>query len=60
MVLPPYAIVASAPARIIRCRIPEELIPPMLAIAWWDWPPEVIRQNVHHFYDPVRFVEKFS
>lgn len=58
--VPPYAIVAGVPARVIRYRIPEELIPQMLSIAWWDWEPEVIRENVHHFYDPIGFVEKFS
>ena len=57
--VPPYSIVAGVPARIIRYRIPEELIPRMLSIAWWDWDLEVIRENVHHFYDPIGFVEKF-
>lgn len=58
--VPPYAIVAGVPARIIRYRIPEELIPQMLSIAWWDWEPQQIRKNVQHFYDPIKFVKKFS
>lgn len=58
--VPPYAIVAGVPARILRYRIPEELIPQMLSIAWWDWEPQVIRKKIRHFYDPVKFVKKFS
>jgi acetyltransferase-like isoleucine patch superfamily enzyme len=58
--VPPYAIVAGVPARIVRYRIPEPLIPAMLAIAWWDWEPDRIRANVRHFYDPIQFIERFS
>lgn len=58
--VPPYAIVAGVPARIVRYRIPEELIPRMLSIAWWDWELDVIRRNVTDFYDPVAFIERFS
>lgn len=58
--VPPYAIVAGVPARIVRYRIPEELVPRMLAIAWWDWELDLIRKNVTHFYDPIDFIERFS
>ena len=36
--VPPYAIVGGNPARLIRYRIPESLIPAMEGIRWWDWP----------------------
>lgn len=35
--VPPYAIVAGNPARIIRSRFSEEAINKLLQIAWWDW-----------------------
>jgi acetyltransferase-like isoleucine patch superfamily enzyme len=57
--VPPYAIVAGTPAKIIRYRVPEELIPDLLAIAWWNWPLEKIKEHMPNFYDPARFVETF-
>ena len=38
--VPDYAIVAGVPARVIRYRFPEEFIPRLLALRWWDWPDE--------------------
>ncbi|MES0872720.1 CatB-related O-acetyltransferase [Sinimarinibacterium thermocellulolyticum] len=35
--VPPYAIVAGTPARILRYRIPERLIERMLALQWWRY-----------------------
>jgi acetyltransferase-like isoleucine patch superfamily enzyme len=35
--VPPYAIVAGSPARLLRYRVPEECIEELLRIAWWDW-----------------------
>lgn len=35
--VPPYAIVAGNPARLIRYRVPEECIDDLLKIGWWNW-----------------------
>lgn len=35
--VPPYAIVAGNPARIVKYRFPQETIDELLKIAWWDW-----------------------
>lgn len=35
--VPPYAIVAGNPARVVRLRFPEADIARLLRIAWWDW-----------------------
>lgn len=40
--VPPYAIVAGVPARIIRYRFDEDVIGRLLRLRWWDWPDEVI------------------
>ena len=40
--VPPYAIVAGNPAKIVKYRLPEADIERMLALAWWDWPAEKI------------------
>jgi hypothetical protein len=37
--VPPYAIVAGNPARLVRYRFAPEQIAALLAIRWWDWPP---------------------
>ncbi|MBS0171420.1 MAG: CatB-related O-acetyltransferase [Nitrospira sp.] len=40
--VPPYAIVAGVPARVIRYRFDDATIASLLRIAWWDWPREKI------------------
>jgi virginiamycin A acetyltransferase len=44
--VPPYAIVAGNPARIIRTRFPDTTIVKLLDIAWWDWPHDKITRNL--------------
>ena len=44
--VPPYTIVGGVPAKPIRKRFPEETIAALLALRWWDWPKERIRQNI--------------
>ena len=36
--VPPYAIVAGNPARVVRSRFSEEDVERLLRAAWWDWP----------------------
>ena len=36
--VPPYAIVAGNPARVIRRRYDDEDVDRLLGAAWWDWP----------------------
>ncbi len=47
--VPPYAIVAGVPARIIRFRFPEEFIQRLLQIQWWNFPDEIIRRHFQLF-----------
>lgn len=44
--VPPYAIVAGNPAKIIRFRFDEQTISSLLDIKWWDWPIEKINNNI--------------
>jgi len=41
--VPPYAIVAGNPARVVKRRFDEETVERLLEIAWWDWPEDRIR-----------------
>ena len=43
--VPPYAIVAGVPAKIIGYRFEEDIIEKMLELKWWNWPDEVIYEN---------------
>lgn len=44
--VPPYAIVAGVPARIVRKRFNEDVIVKLLEIKWWNWSKEKITQNI--------------
>lgn len=44
--IPPYAIAVGNPARVAGFRFPPEQIAALLAIRWWDWPLERIREEV--------------
>lgn len=40
--VPPYAIVAGVPARVIKYRFPQEVIQELLELRWWDFPKDFI------------------
>jgi chloramphenicol O-acetyltransferase type B len=42
--VPPYAIVAGNPARLIRYRFGSEQIDKLLRLSWWDWTDAVIEK----------------
>ena len=44
--VPPYAIVAGNPAKLIRYRFDQDTIAALLAIAWWNWPEEEVLANL--------------
>ncbi|WP_157017446.1 CatB-related O-acetyltransferase [Mesorhizobium xinjiangense] len=43
--VPPYAIVAGNPARVVRMRFDEATVKRLLAIAWWNWPVDKVTRN---------------
>jgi len=45
--IPPYAIVGGVPARVIKYRFDEAQIKALLDIAWWNWPDEKVKSNIH-------------
>lgn len=47
--VPPYAIVAGNPARIIRPRFPQDIAEQLAELAWWDWDHETLRQALPDF-----------
>lgn len=59
--VPPYAIVAGNPAKIVKYRFSPEIIEKLLEIRWWDWPKEKMEKNVHRLLssDIEAFVKEF-
>jgi len=43
--VPPYAIVAGNPARVVRMRFDEEGVESLLRAAWWDWPIDLVTEH---------------
>jgi len=43
--VPPYAIVAGNPARVIRMRFGEEDVARLLRAAWWTWPIALVTEH---------------
>lgn len=46
----PYSIVAGVPAKKIKMRFDDKIIEALEEIKWWDWPIEVIRENLDLIY----------
>ncbi|WP_407066406.1 CatB-related O-acetyltransferase [Jannaschia seohaensis] len=44
--VPPYAIVAGNPARVVRTRFDDATVTRLLSIAWWDWDAAKITRNL--------------
>lgn len=51
--VPPYAIVAGVPAKIIKYRFSKELIKALLELKWWEWDIKKIRTNSHLFTNDI-------
>jgi acetyltransferase-like isoleucine patch superfamily enzyme len=54
--VPPYAIVAGVPARIIRYRFNESQISLLRRVKWWTWSDRRLRQHVEAFRQPATFL----
>ena len=45
--VPPYAIVAGNPAKVVKRRFDQRTIDRLLKVAWWDWPVDKITRNLN-------------
>lgn len=48
--VPPYAIVAGNPAKVLRFRFSDELIAKLLQSQWWCLPDTMLKQLEDYFY----------
>ncbi len=58
----PYTIVGGVPAKRIKPRFPEDIANRLVALAWWDWPHERLRQALADFraLSVEAFLEKYA
>lgn len=52
--VPPYAIVAGNPAKVVKYRLPEEIYQQLLASEWWDYPIDIL--NTLPLNNPQQFL----
>lgn len=58
--VPPYAIVAGNPARVVKYRFDEKTIHKLQHIAWWDWDSDTITKYKEKLLGEVKdFVDYF-
>lgn len=55
--IPPYAVVAGVPAKIIKYRFDEKTIQKLEEIKWWDWDEDKIKLAIKNFNDVEELIE---
>lgn len=60
--VPPYAVVAGAPARLVKWRHPRNVVGRLEALGWWDWTHEQLRLALPDFraLSAEAFLEKYE
>ncbi len=58
--IPPYAIVAGVPAKVIRYRFEADVIAKLLDIKWWKLPDELLKDNITLFQSDSIDLEKLQ
>jgi phosphonate metabolism protein (transferase hexapeptide repeat family) len=58
--VPAYAIVAGAPAKLIRQRFPKAIAAALEATAWWDWDHDTLTARLVDFKDLRGFLAKYA
>lgn len=58
--VPPYAIAAGNPAKVVAYRFDEKTIDALQKIAWWNWSSDLIAENIDLLRDePYGLIQKF-
>jgi len=58
--VPAYAIVAGAPAKLIRQRFARAIAQALEATAWWDWDHDTLTARLPDFKDLRGFLTKYA
>jgi virginiamycin A acetyltransferase len=55
--VPPYAIVAGSPARVIKYRFDDKTIHRLLDSQWWNWDDDMLRKRAHLIRNIDQFLD---
>lgn len=55
--VPPYAVVAGVPAKVIKYRFDDETIQALLQSEWWNMTDEELGKYAHLIKDPIAFTK---
>lgn len=58
--VPPYAVVAGVPAKIIRYRFPDSIWRAIEKTGWYHWDHDTLKERLNDFYDVRLFIEKYG
>lgn len=58
--VPPYAIVAGNPAKIIRMRFDEDVVSHLMQSEWWKFSDDKLKLLAPYIKDPIKFIEKVN
>lgn len=56
----PYTVAVGVPAKPLRRRFPDEVAEKLLAIAWWDWPRDLLEARFDDLNDIEAFLRKYG
>ncbi len=56
--VPPYAVVAGSPARIIKYRFEPEIIERLLALKWWNLPQQMLQDLPYRVESAINTLEQ--
>lgn len=58
--VPDYTIAIGNPWRVLRKRFDDNQIKALLAIAWWDWDDDKVKQNKELMKNVEEFIKKYE
>ncbi|MDD2878432.1 MAG: CatB-related O-acetyltransferase [Acidiphilium sp.] len=60
--VPPYAVVAGNPAKLIKFRFPHNIVEKLLMISWWNWQDSLIQERLSDILsnDTDNFIKKWG
>ncbi len=56
--VPPYAVVAGTPARIVKYRFSQEIIERLVEIKWWNLPPAMLNNLPYRIESALNTLEQ--
>ncbi len=55
--VPPYAVVAGVPAKVVKYRFDKETVEKLLATQWWNLPETELHKVRENFWNPQKFID---